>query len=483
MTKKHRTGLRRAAQSASSFASRRQFPCDLSPAGSSPLECGARWRRPRAPALLVSLALPCFACANGADAPDRGGGAQGSAGLAAADASSGPVDVVLEWNALALQTTGDAPFGLLGQARSLAITHLAMQEALAAAESALPSHGAHSDQRAAQEAATVAAAHRVLSQLHPAAATVLDAALEVSLARIADGAAKETGVTLGEQIADQVLAARAQDGSASPVAHQNVDALGHWQATPPGFLPPLAPHWGSVTPFVLERGDQFRPPPPPELTDARYAQDFNETKSGGAADSTTRSSDRADVARFYTAPGPVFYNPAARQLAEQRGLGLEENAALFARLNGAMADALIACWDAKYHYDFWRPVTAIAAADLDGNPDTLPAPDWTPFIVTPPFPSYPSGHACVGGAARVVLEHEFGPDGFEVTLTSPATPELSRSYHAWQEILDDVNDARIFGGIHFRFDQERGGELGRAVGEYDEAHAPAPSLAPPAVLE
>jgi hypothetical protein len=321
----------------------------------------------------------------------------------------------------------------------------------------------------------------VLSRLHPAAASVLDAARSTSLARIADGAAKAEGVARGERVADQILEMRAADGSSNAVAHASVDELGHWQPTPPGFSAPLAPHWGSVSPFVLERGDQFRPPPPPALEDARFARDFNETKSLGAANSSARPPELSDVARFFSAPGPLFYNPAARQLAEARALGMEENARLFARLNSTMADALIACWEAKYHYDFWRPVTAIAAADRDGNSDTAPTADWTSFIVTPPFPSYPSGHACVGAAARVVLEHEFGPDGFEVTLTSPAAPELSRSYHAWQDILDDVDDARVFGGVHYRFDQEQGAELGRAVAEYDEAHAPEAAGSPPAV--
>ena len=184
-----------------------------------------------------------------------------------------------------------------------------------------------------------------------------------------------------------------------------------------------------------------------------------------------------DEGRLHPGHEPVV------QLAAARGLGLEQSASLFARLNSAMADALIACWEAKYHYDFWRPVTAVAAADRDGNTDTAPAVNWTSFIVTPPFPSYPSGHACAGAAARVVLEHEFGPDGFEVTLTSPAAPELSRSYHAWQDLLDDVNDARVFGGVHYRFDQEQGGELGRAVGEYDQAHAPEAARAPATVRE
>ena len=400
-----------------------------------------------------------------------------------ADASSHPIDVVLEWNAIALQTTGDAPFGLLGQARSLAISHAAMREALEAATRELKSlpHSTDGEPRDAREAAMIAAAHRALSRRHPAGAGVLDAARSASLARIPDGGAKAAGIALGERAAEQVLALRAQDGSAHPIPYTRVDALGHWQPTPPGLLPPLAPHWGSVTPFVLQRGDQFRPPPPPSLDDARFARDLSETKSVGGADSAARSPELADVARFFTAPGPVFYNPAARQLAKARALTLEQNASLFARLNSAMADALIACWEAKYHYDFWRPVTAIAAADLDGNADTAPAAPWTSFIVTPPFPSYPSGHACVGAAARVVLEHEFGSDGFEVTLTSPATPELSRSYHAWQDLLADVNDARIFGGVHYRFDQEQGADLGRAVGEYDEAHAPGAAGVRPAI--
>lgn len=455
---------------------KRQIPCDSSPASASTSGRAACACRSAACALLLTgLALSSAACESRVPGgPGDGDGAQGSAGLEAPETSA--IDVVLEWNTVALQTTGDAPFGLLGQARSLAICHVAMLEAIGATTRALESLPGP-ERYAARQAALVAAAHHVLSQLHPAAVSVLDAARWASMARIPDGSAKDAGVALGEQVADRVLARRAQDGSANAVAHVAVAAPGHWQPTPPGFLPPLAPHWGSVTPFVLDRGDQFRPPPPPALDDAIFARDIAETKRVGAADSTVRAPDRSDVARFFAAPGPVFYNPAARQLAEARGLSLEENAGLFARLNSAMADALIACWEAKYHYDFWRPVTAIAAA----APDAIaPAASWTSFVLTPPFPSYPSGHACAGAAARVVLEHEFGPDGFEVTLTSPAAPELRRSYHAWEEILDDVNDARVFGGVHYRFDQEQGGELGRAVGEYDEAHSPGPVDAYPA---
>ena len=479
MTKRNRATPQREAVTPPTFTSPRQIPCDgaRGAASSSCWNGCARSRAARADALLLACAaLVGAACSatEGAGA-GHGGAAQASTDLAPlADASSHQTDVVLDWNAIALQNTGDAPFGLLGQARSLAIVHVAMHDALDAVTGALGSytHPLLSEPDASKEAAVVAAAHRVLSQLHPARAAVLDSELSAALARIASGAAKVAGIALGEQIADHVLALRAEDGAATTVPYASVDRAGHWRPTPPGFLPPLAPHWGNVTPLVLARGDQFRPPPPPELGDARFARDFNEVKSVGDLNSASRPSDRADVARFFTAPGPVFYNPAARQLAEERGASLEDNARLFARLNAAMADAFIACWDAKYYYDFWRPTTAIRAADLDGNADTLAAADWASLVVPPPFPSYPSGHACVGGAARVVLEHEFGAAGFSVMLTSPAAPELAFSYHAWQDILDDVNDARIFGGIHFRFDQERGGELGHDVGEYVEANAP-----------
>jgi hypothetical protein len=173
------------------------------------------------------------------------------------------------------------------------------------------------------------------------------------------------------------------------------------------------------------------------------------------------------VARFYNATSPVaLWNSAARQVSADQGKTLSENARIFGRLAMAMADAAIACWDSKYHHSFWRPQTAIRAADTDDNPLTEPDADWTPLITTPAHPSYGSGHATVSGAAREVLERAFGKDGHDITLTNPGLPAIVLDYAAWEEITDDIDDARIYGGIHFRFDQEAGSHQGRRVGKF-----------------
>jgi hypothetical protein len=184
-------------------------------------------------------------------------------------------------------------------------------------------------------------------------------------------------------------------------------------------------------------------------------------------DSLFRPQDRTDVAKFYAAASPVqIFNSAARQVSAAQGQSLSENARIFALLGMAMGDAAIACWDTKYHYNFWRPVTAIRDGDTDGNRKTEADPEWLPLITTPPFPGYASGHATVSGAAALVLERAFGKRGHDITLTHPGAPGIVLDYTAWDEITDDVDDARVYGGIHFRFDQEAGAHQGRAVGKY-----------------
>jgi hypothetical protein len=232
-------------------------------------------------------------------------------------------------------------------------------------------------------------------------------------------------------------------------------------------LPALLPGWGDVTPFGLESGSQYRLPAPPALHTGLYANDLNEVKLLGRVDSPVRPPDRTNVARFYAAASPVqVWNSAARQASAAQGKTLSENARILALLGMAMADAAIAGWDTKYHYNFWRPQTAIQNADLDGNDKTDRDADWMPLITTPAHPSYASGHATVSGSAREVLEHAFGKDGHVVMLSHPGVPGVVLEYAAWDEITDDIDDARVYGGIHFRFDQESGAHQGSHVGKY-----------------
>jgi membrane-associated phospholipid phosphatase len=233
----------------------------------------------------------------------------------------------------------------------------------------------------------------------------------------------------------------------------------------------VAPQWGQVIPFCIPSDSEFRPPPPPDLSSAEYTAAFEEVKSLGAASSTTRTAEQSDIARFwygtagtYTSAG--YWNQIAREVAVQRGDSMVQNARLFALLNLAQADAYFAIWDAKYTYDFWRPVTAIRAADTDGNPDTAPDAAWTSFLGTPPFPSYVSGHSGHSAAAAAVLAAYFETDDVPFTLTTDSLPGVTRSYPSFSAAAHEVSDSRVFAGIHWRFDVTAGEALGSEVGQY-----------------
>jgi hypothetical protein len=383
-------------------------------------------------------------------------------------------DAVLDWNVIMQNTaSGQPPFP---QARFAAITQLAVFEAVnAITKDYQPYLGTVSaPPDASAEAAAVAAAHTVLKNYFPSSAATLDAARTVSLAAIPDGPAKVAGIAAGESAAAAVIAARADDGS-SPAqfyapATQNP---GDWLTTPSctaaggAFF-----HWRNLKPFVLRSADQFRLDDPPALNSARYARDYNEVKSVGSANSTLRPQDRADVARYFAAVSPVaVWNPVARQLSVAAGHSPSQNAHTLALMNMALSDAALATFDTKYHYNFWRPETAIRAGQTDENERTEPDPMYTPLITAPCFPSYPSAHGTLSGAAREVLEQIFGSRRRSLVLSHPAAPGITLRYRKLKEITDDISDARVYGGIHFRFDQDDGAELGGRVGEYVFKHS------------
>ncbi len=375
-------------------------------------------------------------------------------------------DVVQDWTVIMLNTIGgQSPFA---QARFAAITQLAVFEAVNACtrkyEPYLGTVAAPAG--ASPGAAAVAAAHRVLRNYFPANAATLDAARTQSLAAIPDGQAESDGITVGEAAAAAMIAARANDGSAPPQTFlpDSTDP-GVWQPTPPAFGPGVFLHWPNVTPFGIQSSNQFRSAPPPGLTSPRYRRDYDEVKAVGDVNSI-RPQDRTDVALFYAAVPPTqVWNLAALQVTPVQGR-LSENARAFALINMAISDALVSVFETKYVYAFWRPVTAIRAGDADGNPGTEPDTGWTPFIATPSFPGYPSAHASGSGAARKVAELLFGPVGHAITLSHPAIAGVTLQYTSFRDITDDVDDARVYGGIHFRFDQEAGGLQGRRVGRY-----------------
>jgi hypothetical protein len=384
-------------------------------------------------------------------------------------------DTVLDWNVIALKTTAAASFNPPLESRNLAIVHAAMFDAVNSivgefhpyAVDLNPSNGASPD------AAAAAAAHFVLVQLYPKQQAMLDANYAASLSGIPDGSAKTDGIAAGETMAAKILAIRMSDGAAEAIVAPYTPGSqpGEWVPTPPAFRPALDPGWGKVQPFFLHKGSQFRPGPPPTLTSEHYTRDFNEIKEIGSANSSTRTQDQTNLAHFWVSTAPQIWNPAARQVAIAQGLTLSQNARLFALLNMAGADAFIACWDAKFTYNQWRPVTAIREANLVGNPQTIADPNWTPLLVTPPFPDYIAGHTTYAGAAEEVLESVFGGNpGLVIKLTSATAPGVIESYATFDEIAEGVVEARVLGGIHWRTSSVRGRRVGQKVGVFAVSH-------------
>jgi hypothetical protein len=385
-------------------------------------------------------------------------------GMLLSNAAVSGTDPVLEWNSMMVKTTaGQSPFF---QARFAAITQLAVFEAVNAIDKDFePYLGTiTAPSGASPDAAAVSAAHAVLANYFPSAAPALDAAYAASLASIPNGSAKQDGIEVGEAAAAALIALRTDDGSGPPEFYSPTSsAPGVWQPTP--SCPPAGGtllQWRNLRPFAIERTDQFRSTPPPALTSQRYARSYNEVLRVGSIDSAFRPQDRANVARFYAATAPVpVWNSVAGQIAVEQGRSMSENARALALMDVAIADASAAVFDTKYSYAFWRPETAIHAS---GNTT------WKPYIVTPCFPSYASAHASLSNAARKVLERLYGPRHHFITLSNPAVAGVILQYETFEQITHDINDARVYGGIHFRFDQETGGEQGRQVGAYVHQH-------------
>jgi hypothetical protein len=381
-------------------------------------------------------------------------------------------DPVLQWNEVALQAIKADRTPPPMAARNLAIVHAAIYDAVNAIDRTHAAYHveAKAPAGASPEAAAAAAAHRALVHLYPKLSERFDAALDESLRAVPDGPAKDDGVALGQTVADKMLAWRADDGSAKKPPRVSEDAPGCWKPTPPDYKPALYPLWSEVTPFALKKADQFRAGPPPALTDAAYTAAFKEVKSLGGSDSRARTAEQTVVAWFWadgegTVTPPGHWNRIAQAAARDRGDTLAENARLFALLNVALADAGIACWECKFKYGFWRPVTAIRQANDDDNPDTLADPDWAPLLKTPPFPTYVSGHSTFSGAAAAVLADFFGDDA-RVQTTSDAFPGMTRKFASFSDAAAEAGRSRIYGGIHFEFDNQEGLAMGREVGRY-----------------
>lgn len=391
----------------------------------------------------------------------------------------GLADEVTDWNQIMLNATLTPPATPAPvSTRSTAIVQAAVFDAVNGIDPQYtPIHISHRGPRnASKRAAAVQAAYVILSDLYPAQSATLDQQRSASLMGISRGWGAERsesiqqGIEWGQTVADAIWAWRSNDGFAQTVPpFIGGTAPGEWRPTP--AAPGLAPQLAQVTPWVLQSPSQFRPPAPPALDSLEYTADFNEIKVMGSSLSTSRTIDETDAAIFWN-PGnpPDFWDPVAVSLAQKHHFNLLETAHLLAQVNLAMSDGIIACWDAKYTYVSWRPITAIQLADTDGNPNTIADPTWTPLLATPPFPGYPSAHSCASSAAARVLAHYFGKNT-AITVTNDALPGEKRTFASFSAALEEIVNARVFGGIHFRTDCNAGQTLGNSVGEYVIKHS------------
>jgi hypothetical protein len=409
---------------------------------------------PRHPALVVVALIPALAfCAPAAARPIDPGDTLAPDRARPACVPSA-ASAVIEWNSLALRTTAQAPFDPPRESRSVAIAQAAVLDAVSSITHAAAPYRVRvpSPRRACIAAAVAAAAHRSLVELYPEQRAALDDAYARALAGLPPGEARDSGVSTGEAVAAAILALRAHDGSDVDAPFTATPEPGRWVPTPPGVKPALEPGWGRVTPFLLRSSSELRPPGPPALDSARYARDQREIEAVGSTDSAGRTPDQTEAAQFWVATAPQLWNQVIEQIGARRHSSPTELAVAFASLNLAGADAFIAAWDAKFTYEQWRPVTAIRATADSG---------WTPLLATPPFPDYPAAHTTFAGAAETVLTGLFGSAGPRLRLTSPIA---ERSYESVRAIADEVENARVWGGVHWRTSSEAGRTLGRRIG-------------------
>jgi hypothetical protein len=393
---------------------------------------------------------------------------------------------VLDWNDLVVDVQRLRGQGNQAAARALAMMGAAVYDSVNAIN---PTHTVyHTDARtfpdvsiASADGAAAQAAHDVAYALYtqPAERTRIDGLLNTQLTELLIGgvAGVAEGIALGQFVAGDVLAWRANDHSGDTVIYTPGSGPGVWQPTPrpnpnpppaelPG-LPAATPQWPLVTPFAMKSGDQFRPGPPPALTDADYTAAYREVKSLGSISSTTRTPEQTEIALYWANAGVGLWNQITHTVSVAHHLTLAENARLFAQVNVANADAFIASYDTKYTYNYWRPVTAIRAADTDGNPETVADSTWTPLITTPNHPSYASNHSIQCRAAAEALAAFFGTDHVSFSATSAG---IERSYKTFTEAAKEGGKSRVFAGIHWSFDVAIGEKVGRKVGQYVADH-------------
>jgi hypothetical protein len=386
-------------------------------------------------------------------------------------------DAVLDWNEVAANATLTAVPALapVQQSRAMAIAQVAVHDAVNGVSGLFETYLAHGAAPAgsSQAAAAIGAGHAVLKGLFPSQGAALDAARAASL--VEHGVSPtDPGLEFGAAVAAAILANRANDGAS--VAQfvyipPGAGSPGVW--APLGTQVALLPGFGSVAPFVLRSGSQFRPDPPPALDSHRYERDYNEVRVIGAVNSPLRTAEQTNIALFWRGSPVSIWNPIARQALGAHVTDLSEAARTLALVWIASSDASVACWDAKYIYNYWRPLPAILGGNLDDNPGTIADPAWQPLLPTPAHPEYPSGHGCNSSSSAHILVRLFGDNpGFTIVATSPAAPAgFVRYWDTFSEGVEEVIDARVYSGIHFRTADKVGARLGRQVAQYVIRHA------------
>lgn len=409
-------------------------------------------------------------------------------------------DVVADWNAAVLNVVRDwttisndpytgriVPSRPPEVARQLAMIHTAMFDAMNGVAGEYQSYlpGLPSKTEASTEAAGVTAAYLVAKALYPEnrELAVWEATRLETLGQIPDGPAKLAGIEYGQEVAGRMLTLRADDGATGSSNYTPSGQPGDWSRTAPDYLPPLLPHWGQVRPMAVENVIAYRPDPPPSLTSEAYGQAVDEVMRLGRVDSLERTAEQTEIALFWadgggTATPPGHWNRIASRVSLQQEQSTIEHARTLALVNLAMADAGIASWDAKYHYDYWRPIDAIRRADEDGNSSTVADATWLPLVRTPPFPAYTSGHSSFSGAAAAVLTALFGDDyvfasrsdGHTGLTQKPLQSVVTRQFTSFAAAAEEASKSRIYGGIHYSFDGTAGLAAGKAIGEYVIGH-------------
>ncbi|NOT47672.1 MAG: vanadium-dependent haloperoxidase [Acidobacteria bacterium] len=373
-------------------------------------------------------------------------------------------DAVTDWNTKACEIVSDAGLATPPANRVMAIMHTAMYEAANAITKRYPTSGLKIDAAsgASIDAAIAAASRTTLLKLVPSQQAKIESIYQAVLAKIGDGQPKTDGLVVGVKAAEIVMSMRSADGAMVGETYRPYTIAGVYVPT----IIPAVPQWPQRKPWLMTSASQFRPGPPPKLTSELWARDYNEVKTFGGKDSLRRSNEQTEIARFWEATGPAIYHGIVRSVADMPGRDVTNNARLFMAVTQATDDAMVAVFDAKYHYNFWRPITAIRNGDIDGNDATEREAAWRPFIETPMHPEYPCAHCIVSGAVGTVLQAEIGNGTMPTLKTS--SPTANGAIHSWPKVEDfmqEVANGRIYDGVHYRNSTEVGTAMGRQIGE------------------